>query len=104
MPKSIEQDIQKQIIDYLRYQGWFVIKNNTVGIYKKSTDSYIPNPARGLADLTAIKNGQVIMIEVKKKGGKQSDNQKEFQKNWEDKGGKYYLVFNLEEVINKITI
>lgn len=99
--KSIkEQDIQKSIIEYLTLKGWFVIKNNTVGIYKKATNSYIPNPARGLADITAIKNGSVIMVEVKKHGGKQSDNQKEFQKNWEEHGGVYILAYGIEDLIN----
>lgn len=102
--KSIsEQDIQKSILEYLSLTGWFAYKNNTVGIYKKETNSYIPNPSRGLADITAIKNGEVIMIEVKKPGGKQSEYQKEFQRKWEENGGKYYLMVSLDDLIkNKI--
>ncbi len=97
-----EQAIQKQIIEYLTITGWFVIKNNTVGIWKAKTKSYIPNQSKGLADLTAIKNGRVIMIEVKKKYGKQSPNQVEFQDKWESKGGEYILAYSLDEVIKKI--
>lgn len=94
----LEKEIQKTIIDYLRYNGWFVIKNNTVGIYKKNTDSYIPSQAVGLADLTIIKDSRVIMLEVKTPKGKQSDGQIEFEKNWKEKGGEYYVVRSVEDI------
>jgi len=95
-----EQDIQKEIKEYLTLTGWFVIKNNTVGIWKAETKHYIPSQAKGLADLTAIKDGEVVMIEVKRKYNKQSPGQIEFQKDWEEHGGKYILAYSLEEIIN----
>lgn len=94
----LEKDIQKTIIDYLRYSGWFVVKNNTVGIYKQKTGKYIPSQAVGLADLTILKGGRVIMLEVKTPKGKQSDGQIEFEKNWKEKGGEYYVVRSVEDV------
>lgn len=94
-----EQDIQKQIIDYLRLKKWFVIKNNTTGIYVKARDTYIKNPSRGLADILCIKNGRIIMIEVKMPKGIQSDNQKEFEKEWTKHGGEYLLIHSLEELL-----
>ena len=100
--KITEQDIQKQIKEFLSLIGWFVVKNNTVGIYVKARDTYIKNPARGLPDLTAIKNSRVVMIEVKRKGNKQSPDQIEFEKNWVEHGGEYLLVHNLDEVIIKL--
>ena len=96
-----EQTIQKMIIDYLRLKGYFVYKNSSVGIYVKKTGHYIPAQTRGVADLTAIKDKQVYQIEVKKKGGVQSEYQKEFQKNWEDKGG-IYLIGGLKDIIDKL--
>lgn len=94
----LEKDIQKTIIDFLRYSGWFVVKNNTVGIYKQKTGKYIPSQAVGLADLTILKCGRVIMLEVKTPKGKQSDGQIEFEKNWKEKGGEYYVVRSVEDV------
>lgn len=94
----LERDIQKSIIDYLRFLGWFVVKNNTTGIYKKATDSYIPNTAKGQGDLTILKDGRVIILEVKNSKGKQSENQIEFQNNWERHGGEYYVVRSLDDV------
>jgi len=100
--KITEQDIQKQLKEYLTLKGWMVIKNNTVGIFKQATGKYIPNQSAGLADLTIIKKGRVVMVEVKKKGNFQSDNQIEFEKNWKAKGGEYWLIYNLEELIEKL--
>jgi hypothetical protein len=94
----LEKDIQKLIIDYLRYSGWFVIKNNTVGIYKKETGKYIPSQAVGLADLTILKDGRVIMIEIKNEKGKQTDGQLEFERNWTEHGGLYFVVRSLDDV------
>jgi len=96
-----EQKEQKNIIDWLKIKGFFVYKNSSVGIYKKSTGSYIPAQTKGVADLTAIKDGQVYQIEVKAPGGRQSDNQKEFQREWEARGGKYILG-GLAEIIKLI--
>lgn len=93
-----ESDIQKAIIDYLRYKKVFVYKNNNVGIYKKETNSYIPAQTKGIADLTAIRNGIVYQIEVKTKKGKQSEWQRIFQKEWEEKGG-IYILGGLDEIM-----
>jgi mRNA-degrading endonuclease RelE of RelBE toxin-antitoxin system len=97
-----EQDIQKQVKDYLSVLGWYVIKNNTVGIYRQDTKRYIPSTSKGLADLTAIKNGRVIMIEIKRKGNRQSPAQKEFEGKWRLKGGTYWLIYNIDELIEKL--
>jgi hypothetical protein len=97
-----EQDIQKQLKEYLTLKGWMVIKNNTVGIFRQDTKRYIPNQSAGLADLTIIKKGRVIMIEVKREGNVQSDNQIEFEKNWKAKGGEYWLIYNLDELIEHL--
>jgi Holliday junction resolvase len=99
MKKIKEQDIQRQIIEYLTLKKWFVIKNNTVGIFVRKTGGYIPNPARGLADLTALRGGQVLMIEVKVKHGWQTPNQREFEGNWKTHGGVYVVVHSIEELI-----
>ncbi len=63
-PRILERDIRREITDYLRLTGWFVWSNyQTMGSFK------------GLSDLTAIKDGIVLFIEVKKPGGIQSPEQ-----------------------------
>ena len=82
-----ETVIQNQIRDILRMDGWFVIRHQQgMGCHK------------GLSDLTAIKDGVTIYIEVKTKTGKQSDSQREFQKDIENHGGTYILARRIEDV------
>ncbi len=82
-----ETVIQNQIRDLLRMDGWFVIRHQQgMGCHK------------GLSDLTAIKDGVTIYIEVKTKTGKQSDWQREFQKDIENHGGTYILARRIEDV------
>lgn len=82
-----ETVIQNQIRDLLRMDGWFVIRHQQgMGCHK------------GLSDLTAIKDGVTIYIEVKTKTGKQSDGQRQFQQDIENHGGTYILARRIEDV------
>ena len=86
-----ETSHKKAIKQYLEMKGYFIYHNlQGLGCYK------------GLADLTAIKDGKVLQIEVKVgKKSKQSDYQKKFQKDWTEKGGGY-IVGDIDSVINQI--
>jgi hypothetical protein len=50
-----------------------------------------------------VVNGQYVGIEVKAPKGKQSEHQQEFQKQLEAAGGKYVLVYSLEDVIEYLS-
>lgn len=93
-----EQKLQKAIIDYLTLKGWFVWKNNNAGVYNPKTGGNIPAQTKGVADLTAIKGGRVIFIEVKSWNGIQSEFQKEFEAKLKAHGGEYFVVRSIEEV------
>lgn len=84
-----EKEIRNQIQSYLRCAGWFVYYNLAgLGSYP------------GLSDLVAIRDGQIIHIEIKNKHGLQSDKQRAFQKNLEAAGGIYILARDLRDVIH----
>ncbi len=87
-PKTTETDIRKQLQDYLGWRGWHVHYNLAgLGSYP------------GISDLTAIKNGRVVWVEVKKPGtGKQSDKQKQFQVDIEAAGGEYVIARSIEDL------
>lgn len=86
-----EKEIQNNIRDYLSINGWFVIR------HQQSLGSL-----KGLSDLSAIKDGKTIYIEVKTPRGHQSDYQKEFQDNIESHGGLYILARSIDDVKEKI--
>ena len=74
-----EQILQKSIIDYLRLKKCRVVKFSSAGIYRRSTDSYIPQPQRGVSDLLGCTpQGRFFAIEVKMPKGKVSKEQAEF--------------------------
>ncbi len=83
-PETLEKQAIKR---YLKLKGVFFYHNLAgMGVYP------------GISDLTAIKDGKVYQIEVKASNGRQSDYQKEFQRNWEESGGTY-IIGGIDEVI-----
>lgn len=86
-PALKESEIQRQIKDYLQWQGWFVVKIH------QSLGSY-----RGIADLYAIRAGRHVWIEVKAPAGRQSVDQIRFQADIEAHGGEYVVARGVEDV------
>ena len=89
-----EQEIQKQIIDYLTIQGWLVWKNKNMN---RTTGKYLKTYQRGVPDLTALNNGRVIFIEVKTNHGEQSSDQIEFENKIREHDGEYYVIRSIDE-------
>lgn len=80
MAKNTPENYEKRAIkEYLALNGWFYYHNLAgLGVYP------------GVPDITAIKRGFVLQIEVKARHGKQSPNQREFENNWTEAGGAYF--------------
>jgi hypothetical protein len=71
----------------LAWHGFFVFPNRQHAL------SY-----NGISDLTAIKDGVVYWVEIKRPvGDKQNDYQKDFQKDVEEHGGRYVVIHSFEE-------
>lgn len=83
-PESI---ILHAVRDALQMDGYLVIR------HQQSFGSY-----KGFPDLTAIKEGKTIYIEVKTPIGKQSKWQVQFQKDLEEHGGIYVLARDVDDI------
>ena len=83
-PESV---VLRQVRDYLRALGWFVIR------HQQGLGSH-----RGLSDLTAIRGGRTIWLEAKTATGRQSEYQRAFQEAVEAHGGEYRVVRGIEDV------
>jgi len=82
-----ENDIKKQVKDYLSLKGYFHFYLLAgMGAYK------------GIPDIIAIKNNRVLFLEIKRLGGKLSEWQQQFQLDIEGQGGEYYIVRCLEDL------
>lgn len=96
-----EGDIQKTILDYLTLKGVFHYRNNS-GAFVDSQKHFYRFGAVGSPDIICVIDGIFVGIEVKAPHGKQSEHQKEFQKNLEAAGGIYILAYSLDDVIAKL--
>ena len=82
-----ETIIRKAITDALRVSGWDVTYHlQGVGSRK------------GFPDLTAMKNGRTVYIEVKTETGKQSAYQKEFERICKEHGCTYIIARSVKDV------
>jgi hypothetical protein len=100
--KERENDIQKAILDYLTLRGIFHYKQNTAGIYKQSTGSYIPSPSIGAPDIVCVIKGRYVGIEVKTPDGRQSAHQKAFHESLSAAGGVYILARSMDAAIEAV--
>ena len=55
---------------------------------------------KGSPDICVVKDGFFIGLEVKQKGGRQSPEQKDWEKRVKEAGGEYYVVSSIDDVIN----
>lgn len=94
-----ESVIQKSIIDYLKLKGYLVVKFPSVGIYKKATDSYIPQPMRGVSDILFWGGGRFGSIEVKAKKNKPTQAQLEFGVRMRSAGGMFMVAYSIDDVM-----
>lgn len=88
MPTQKENEIQQDVREYLQWRGWYVIRN------QQSLGSH-----RGLADLTAIKDGRVVFIEIKTPEGRLSRHQRNFRDEILSHGGEYIVIRSLDEIM-----
>lgn len=92
MVKSIagltHSDLQRQAKEYLQWNGWEVFHHQAgLGTYP------------GFSDLSALKNGRTIYVEVKAGKDRLSKAQKEFKRKVEDQGGVYIEYRTLEDLL-----
>jgi len=93
-----EQEIQRDILHYLKTHGFFAWKQHTQGIRVQGR-GYIKNPSAGCPDILAVKKGQLYAIEVKKKGGRLSDDQVRWIATARKYGVMCIVAYSLDEFI-----
>ena len=86
-----EKELTKEMRKYWKQNGWYVIRNQqNIGSHK------------GLADVTILKDGMHIFVELKGEKGKQSPAQKLFQMDIERNGGRYCLCKSVDDFIKEV--
>ena len=96
-----ESGIQSAICDYLELNRHFFWRQNTAPAFDWKTKQFRKMPKhamRGIPDIILVQQGLFVGLEVKSAIGKQSEDQKAFEKNLKDAGGRYYVVRSIEDV------
>lgn len=99
-PLLKEGDIQKSIVDYLKFYGICVWRINTMGVFNNFSQTYRPGPSKGVSDLVGIlPGGRFFAIEVKSLKGKLSPAQKAFMEDVTLSGGLAFVARSVEDVL-----
>lgn len=100
--KPLEKEIQLAICDYLAMKKHFFWRQNTNGMYDPTKKVFRAMPKysmNGVPDIIVVKDGYFIGLEVKRKGSKQSQGQKDFEKLCKEAGGEYYVVSSIDDLV-----
>jgi hypothetical protein len=100
-----ESEILNVICEYLQLRRHFFFRTNNVPIFQSNGHgggffrAMSKWSIKGVPDIIIIGKecGQFIGLEVKRKGGKQSPEQKEFQRRCEELSAEYYVVKSIED-------
>ena len=98
-----EQDLLKQITDWLTLYRYFWYRNNVGAMSKENPDGkyrFIKFGRNGAPDLIVVDEGLFVGIEVKLNGKEQSRVQYQFQCDVERAGGRYIIAHSLEDVLH----
>jgi len=96
-----ESKVVAACLDYLRIKNIFAYRQNS-GAMKTEAGGFIRFGSVGAPDIIAVIKGKYVGIECKFRNGKQSQNQKNFQEDLEKAGGRYLLVYGVDELAEKL--
>ena len=99
--KKEEQKLVKACIDYLRYKGFLVLRNNSGRIFINNNGKIraVRSGMAGSADIIACSpDGRFFAIECKSKNGRLTESQKEFLQKVSDLGGVALVVRNIGQL------
>jgi hypothetical protein len=88
------------VIQFLQLKGHFVSRIQSQGQYHPKRGMWIKSKVRrGIGDIIACINGEFWMIEIKTGKDRQSEYQKEVEKDVKKSGGKYIIVSKFGEFL-----
>lgn len=105
-PRHTESKIQQSVVEWFRYQyPKYIIAAIPNGGYRNAREAAIMRKEgvlAGFSDLIIIAEHNVLFMEMKTDGGKQSEAQKVFQNKVCKLGHEYVVSFSLESAILNI--
>ena len=99
--EATEAEIQLSICEYLETKRHFFWRQNVSPTITPDGKGFRRMPKyskNGVPDIIVIKDGFFIGLECKRKGAKQRDSQKKFEKDSMEAGAEYHLVSSIDDV------
>ena len=106
MSRTLESDIQRDIIAYLTMAGYWPLRFY-MGAIKQAGGRRAKNPNRGFPDILVWdkeRTGKVFAIEVKKPGGRLSVDQADMIHQLEGRGTRCLVATSVDEVREWLSI
>lgn len=104
--KLSEKQIENGILNYLGWRRIFAWKNQSVGIYDVAKGVYrkprSPHHKKGVSDIIGIYKNRPLFIEVKRPGGKVSDEQLLFLTEAAKNGAIAILATSVDDVAKEL--
>jgi hypothetical protein len=109
--KILEASVVKSCTDLLKIKRIIHWRNNVLnGEFRGAGETFwrhVVNGIKGLADWAFLLNdgsGRTVYLEIKKPGGVQSQNQKDFQADCDRRNVPYYCIDNVNDLIEILEI
>ena len=103
-----EKVIENEIMNFLRANGIFCWKNDSVGIFDPVKKVYRSNQnqnrIKGVSDILGIIDGKFVAIEVKSETGKLRPEQKVFIQEIVSNGGVAFVARSLKEAAQTLAL
>lgn len=102
-PEPLEKEIQATILQYLQARKIFCWKEHSGGVPMDGGKFFMPIGLKGKADILGIlPGGRFLAIEVKRRSGVLSQDQKYFLDRVSQEGGVAFVAYSLDDVIEKL--
>lgn len=99
--KELESAIQHAVCEYLEWKRYFFSRTNNTPIFDPRSKTFRKMPKyalKGFPDIVVMHKGKVIFLEIKKKGGYQSKEQKEFEQNCINNNIEYHVIRDVSQL------
>lgn len=96
-----ETQLVKQILDYCKSQDLLFYRTQA-GMIKTERGGMVKMGQAGTPDITGGVNGRYIAVECKVGKNKQTEPQKRFEQRAKKHNCEYWLIYSLEEFIEKL--
>lgn len=102
MNNPSEQEIQKQILDYLRIRKFVCFKHHSTGSTVRNGEVvFLAYGQKGISDIICCSpKGNFVAIEVKKPGNKPSPEQLDFIERVKATGAIAFVAYSVQDVLD----